>query len=89
MSAACPVYGFLITLRVKGGTNIEAVRRALESELVRRGLVGTSSGATMTVTGEATQATDADRQAVIAWLENRRDLQDFTVGALDDVGRSA
>ena len=41
------------------------------------------------VTGDGFQATDADREAVIAWLAAQRLAGGYTVGALDDMGHAA
>lgn len=93
MSAACPLFGFVVrlgTLNIRAQTQLLA---ALRAELLDgRGLLLTDAEApnTYIVTGDGFQATDADREAVIEWLAAQRTLAGvYTVGALDDVGRAA
>ena len=52
-------------------------------------LVYTETLNTYIVTGDGFQATDADREAVVAWLTAHPRGRDCTVGALDDVGHAA
>ena len=92
MSAACPLFGFVLQLR-----GIDALDRARLLDALRRELL-TGRGLLLMegdvenayiVTGEGFQATDADREVVIAWLAAQPLAGDYTVGALDDVGRVA
>ena len=92
MSAACPIFGFVVQLRGIDARDrarlLDALRREL---LLGRGLLlmdGDVENAYI-VTGDGFQATDADREAVIAWLAARPLDGGYTVGALDDVGRVA
>lgn len=92
MSAACPLFGFVLQLR---GIDARAAASLLESlrreVLEGRGLLvmdGETANAYV-VTGDGFQATDADREAVIAWLAAQTLAGDYTVGALDDVGHAA
>jgi len=65
---------------------------ALRAELLEgRGLVVTDGEApnTYIVTGDGFQVTDADREAVIAWLGTQPFAASYTVGALDDMGDAA
>ena len=64
----------------------------MRAELLEgRGLVLMESEApnSYVVTGDGFQATDADREAVIAWLAAQPLGRGCTVGALDDVGHAA
>ena len=93
MSAACPVFGFEVVLHLVSGLSAEAAG-ALWDDFVTdpiegRGLVcggGTSAGRwSHVVHGEASQATDADREAVIAWAGSRPEIAAADVGPLVDV----
>lgn len=92
MSAACPLFGFVVQLRPHDvGATAELVSALRAEVLERRGLVlvdGESANAYI-VTGDGFQATHADREAVVAWLAAQPLAAGYTVGALDDVGRAA
>ena len=93
MSAACPLFGFIVQLRTDDVRGRAQLVSALRAELLEaRGLLlmdGESANAYI-VTGDGLQATHADREAVIAWLAAQPTLAGgYTVGALDDVGRAA
>ena len=91
MSAACPIFGFVLQLptdNVGAAHSLDALRAEV---LERRGLLladGEAANAYIVV-GDGFQATDADREAVIAWLNAQPHAAGYTVGALDDVGRAA
>ena len=93
MSAACPLFGFVVQLGTLDVRMQAQLLAALRRELLeQRGLVVTDGEApdTHIVTGDGFQATDADREAVIEWLAAQTTLAGgYTVGALDDVGRAA
>lgn len=92
MSAACPLFGFVVQLRGLDEPNRNSVLDALRRELLaERGLLLMDAEAAdaYIVTGDGFQATDADREAVIAWLAARLLAGGYTVGALDDVGHLA
>ena len=92
MSAACPLFGFVLQLRTNDVGGIAQLLSALREELLlRRGLqlLDGESANTYIVTGDGFQATDADREAVIAWLAAQPLGRACTVGALDDVGHAA
>ena len=92
MSAACPLFGFVIRLRMHDVGALAELLAGLRAELLdERGLLLTDGEApnSYIVTGEGLQATDADREAVIAWLAARPILAGYAVGALDDVGHAA
>lgn len=92
MSAACPLFGFVVQLRGLDARNRTSLLAALRRELLaERGLLVTDTEAVgaYLVTGDGFQATDADREAVMAWLAARPSAGECTVGALDDVGHAA
>jgi uncharacterized protein YggL (DUF469 family) len=92
VSAACPLFGFVLQLRGTDARDrarlVDALRRDV---LAERGLLVTDGEAAnaFVVTGDGFQATDADREAVIAWLAAQPLAAGYTVGALDDVGHAA
>lgn len=92
MSAACPLFGFVIQLRKVDASDRARLLHGLRRELLAgRGLLlmdGETASAYV-VTGDGFQATDADREAVLAWLAAQTFAGDYTVGALDDVGHAA
>ena len=59
----------------------ERSRRGVGFSLRRR----SGSGFDFILTGEAMQASDADRVAVEVWLRERSELSDWTVGELRDL----
>lgn len=92
MSASCPLFGFVVRLCGLAAPDRARLLDALRLDLLaERGLVLTDGEAANAyiVTGDGFQATDADREAVIAWLAARLLTGDYTVGALDDVGHAA
>ena len=92
MSAACPLFGFVLHLRRTDARDRARLLDALRRELLAgRGLLLMDGeiANTYVVTGDGLQATDADREAVIAWLAAQPHAGDYTVGALDDVGHAA
>jgi uncharacterized protein YggL (DUF469 family) len=93
VSAPCPVFGFEVVLHLAPGVS-ESAARTLWREFVAdviepRGLLcegGTAAGRwSHVVHGEAGQATDADREAVAAWAESRREIASVDVGPLVDL----
>lgn len=92
MSAACPLFGFVIQLHGRDARDRTSLLDALRRELLaERGLllIDAEAADAYIVTGDGFQATDADREAVIAWLAARLLTRDYIVGALDDVGHAA
>ena len=92
MSAACPLFGFVLQLQMDDVEALAQLLSALRAEVLEgRGLLladGEAANAYI-VTGDGFQATDGDREAVIAWLDAQPPATGYTVGALDDVGRAA
>ena len=92
LSAACPIFGFVVQLRTNDARALAHLLDRLREELLQgRGLLLTDGEAAnqYVVTGDGFQATNADREAVIAWLAARSVVGAYTVGALDDVGHVA
>lgn len=92
VSAACPLFGFVVRVRIDDDAAVDRLLDAMRVELLDgRGLslIDTETPHTYIVTGDGFQATDADREAVVAWLEAHRLGLDCTVGALDDVSHAA
>jgi len=93
VSAPCPEYGFIVTMELASSLTErerDRLRDAWEDLLASRGLV--SEGHVddeewweLPVLSEASQATDADREAVRAWLDRRGDLRSWDVGELIDL----
>lgn len=92
MSAACPLFGFVLQLQTDNPSAMSQLLTALRAEILEpRGLLlvpGDGANAYI-ATGDGFQATDADREAVIAWLGEQPLGDCCTVGALDDVGHAA
>ena len=89
MSPACPVFGFLIHLRLLPGITADDLARQLSEFLATKALVSTGEMPTLLISGESTQATDADREAVREWLARRLEIAHADVGPLSDVGGTA
>jgi uncharacterized protein YggL (DUF469 family) len=96
MSAPCPVYGFSVVFQLAPGLS-EAAVRTLWDDFIRdpiegRGLVCEGRGAPRrwphVVHSEAGQATDADRDALIAWAATRPEIVGSEVGPLVDLARA-
>jgi len=92
VSAPCPTLGFRLAFTVADRLDTsrrEAVRRAFHETLAAYGLVGEADGGAAfayTITGDGTQATDADRERVLAWLDERPEIASRRAGPLTDVG---
>ena len=92
MSAACPLFGLVLRVRCNGTSDRERLLVALRDELLdARGLVLTEghAGDECIVTGDGFQATDADREAIVSWLDGRREVATYSISALGDVGSAA
>jgi uncharacterized protein YggL (DUF469 family) len=97
VSAPCPVFGFNVVFQLAPELS-EAAMRALWDDFMRevvegRGLVCEGDGAAgrwaHVVHGEAAQATDADRDVVVAWAAARPEIVRSAVGPLVDVASEA
>jgi uncharacterized protein YggL (DUF469 family) len=90
MSAACPQFGFIIQVPRLSGTHVDELVRSFRAELLAaRGLVVALCGTQLIVTGDGLQATNDDRDAVVAWLAERRDVEQYFVSPLGDVSEAA
>jgi uncharacterized protein YggL (DUF469 family) len=92
MSAACPVFGFVVHLRVAAAGDAGHVAHDLRRDVLDRlGLLGriADRNREITISGESGQATDADREAVLAWLAERADVESFEASPLIDIGTAA
>jgi hypothetical protein len=92
MSAACPVFGFAVRVRPARGTVAEQILDALRTMVLEPlGLVASpgQGSSDRIITGDGCQATDADRNVVIAWLEAEATVEGFNVSVLGDVGQAA
>jgi len=92
VSAACPLFGFVVQLRIDDDAAVARLLETLRADLLDGLgllLIDTEMPRTYIVTGDGFQATDADREAVVAWLAAQPLGRDCTVGALDDVGHAA
>ena len=91
MSAPCPTLGFHLTITFGADTNAvrrASVRAAFEAMIAANGLLCEARGdhsVAFTVTGDGTQATEFDRETVIAWLRAQPEIGDSTAGPLTDV----
>ena len=97
MSTPCPVFGFTVEFEMATTLTSDLLRvlRAafLEEIMEPRGLTyaerSGEHGWSIVVRSEASQATDADRQAVEAWARARREVIAITVGPLLDLASAA
>lgn len=93
MSAACPVFGVIIRFEPASGARADAVVRALGSQVLQpRGLVATlldARGTEIAIMGDGFQASDADREAIVAWLCGQPLVVSYEVSQLGDVGHAA
>ncbi|HEY0971405.1 MAG TPA: 50S ribosome-binding protein YggL [Gemmatimonadales bacterium] len=92
MSGACPELGFDVRIRphdrVAGEAGDALLRDLLDGLVEERGLVAEVRGRgawLVTVTRDAGQATEADREAISAWAAGRREIARCEVGPLVDL----
>ena len=89
MSPACPVFGFVIQLRLCSGIDEENFANSFAKFLATRALAIDGVLPVLLVSGDGMQATDADRDAVRSWLAKQPEVAQFEVGPLSDVGSAA
>ena len=89
MSPACPVFGFVIQLRLRSGIDEQNFVNPFAKFLATRALAIDGELPALLVLGEGMQATDADREAVRSWLAKRPEVAQFEVGPLSHVGSAA
>lgn len=90
MSAPCPDFGFVVRLELSSADEGERVASAFVRLVESRGLVCAGGGdlrRQYVVAGDAGQATHADRDAVVAWLDARvgAGIASHEVGPLIDL----
>lgn len=93
MTVPCPVFGFHVELTLAFGLSERTVGdlwRDFRKVLVEsRGLTSERQASgehwSITLRGEAGQATDADREAVVSWAADRSEVESIDVGPLVDL----
>jgi hypothetical protein len=84
MSAPCPTFGFIV--RATADRDAGALRRTLTERLAPAGLlVDDRRETTIVITREGCQATESDRQLVIALLADELNVGNATVSDLIDL----
>lgn len=86
MSAPCPMFGFLV--RAPSDWDAGALRRGLSERLASAGLVideRRTRADAIVITREGSQATESDRQLVIALLSDELNAAGATVSDLVDL----
>jgi uncharacterized protein YggL (DUF469 family) len=93
MTLPCPIYGFVVAVRLHAPEDSavdQRVRRSFSELLDRRGLVADDrrhvDSWVCAVRSEASQATDADRDAIIAWAAAQPEIAVLEAGPLADLG---
>jgi uncharacterized protein YggL (DUF469 family) len=96
VSAACPVLGFDVVVRLRDGIDAaaaDAVWRLFRAEAVEgNGLAAEGGGGRtwrVTIVRDGGQATEADRIAVSAWAAGHEAILSCEVGPIVDVGGAA
>jgi uncharacterized protein YggL (DUF469 family) len=92
MTAPCPTYGFVVDVQLASHLS-DADERALWDSFARivetRGLVYAarvrSERWPCVVQSEASQATDADREAIRVWSSTHREIAGVDIGQLIDL----
>lgn len=92
--AACPILGFAVQMELAPGADVDALWRAFNALLDERGLQSVEGdepppALSYLVSSEGGQATELDREAMIAWLGHRADVTDYGIGPLVDLERTA
>jgi uncharacterized protein YggL (DUF469 family) len=87
--SACPVFGFTMQMELAPGADADALWASFAALLESRGLRTDEDGGAQciecVISSEAGQATDLDREAIVAWLHARGEVADFGVGPLVDL----
>ena len=92
--AACPILGFAVQMELAPGADSDALWRAFNRLLDERGLQSVEGdepppALSYLVSSIGGQATELDREAMLAWLHARAEITDFGVGPLVDLERTA
>jgi uncharacterized protein YggL (DUF469 family) len=91
MTAPCPTLGFIVTMETGPAVGTAAWNQLWDEwidVLEQRGLYCGGGGGDCleyVVAGEASQATDADREVVREWLAQCSDIRAWRVGPLEDL----
>jgi uncharacterized protein YggL (DUF469 family) len=91
VSAPCPTLGFRLAFTIAAGvgeTREVMIRDAFLEALRAYGLVGEATGReafAYIITGDGTQATESDRERVLAWLDEQPEIAGRRAGPLTDV----
>lgn len=93
MSAPCPVFGFRVELTLAVGLSERTVgdlwrdfrRSIVEARALTCEREASGDHWSMTLRSEASQATDADREAVSEWGSGRTEIEGLEVGPLVDL----
>jgi uncharacterized protein YggL (DUF469 family) len=94
MSAPCPSFGFVVSIVFAPECDVsarDAFWDAWTALLEARGLYCAGGGGDTqeyVVASDATQATDADRNAVEGWLAARGELTRWDIGQLIDLSQA-
>jgi uncharacterized protein YggL (DUF469 family) len=91
VSAPCPTFGFHLSFTIVAA-EAEAVGAAVRASFLEHvgalGLVAEGASGDrfeFVITGDGTQATDSDRQRLIAWLDGQREIASHRAGPLTDL----
>jgi uncharacterized protein YggL (DUF469 family) len=93
MSAPCPVFGFVLTIRVHesmSDTDADAFMVELIRFLEANGLTAHGTAARiieLVISRDGSQATDADRELVVEWLSRRANVGTQEVSDLIDLSQ--
>ena len=91
MSAPCPTLGFRLAFTIAahvGEARQAMVRDEFLEMLDACGLVGDiidGEASAYIITGDGTQATESDRQRLLAWLDDQPEVAGHLAGPLTDV----
>ena len=88
MSAPCPLFGAIVRAAPRLNADAGSLYQRFNEVLASRGLACAGSAGAMwnlVVSSEAGQMTEADRQAVVQWLEAERAFASATVTELGDL----
>jgi hypothetical protein len=90
---ACPVFGFTVQMDPAPGVNVARLWGAFTRLLESRGLEDVGNGEPpeldFIVCSEGGQATEDDREAVVAWLAAHGEVSEYGVGPLVDIDAAA
>lgn len=92
-TGACPRYGFAVQMEPAPGVTAEHLSTVFLQLLAGHGLEDVGAGEPPTleflVASEAGQATEHDREAIVAWLAARAEVAEYGAGPLVDLDRAS